>query len=292
VYMRKNFAIVLYIVFSGAALAQEVNTNKEKKAGSIPIYISFNKSIQLVFDSEIIDMDIGSSPEDVIILPGNEKRKLKVKAGLEGFEDTNLIVETRDGYYSFLVRYQADINKFLYLVGRDDANLQKKVNEDAPMENVPVYTDLSKEEVEELERNCLKIEKKVSASAVSGAISKKMVFLLYGVYVRGDYLYISYSLENTSNIRYDIDFFRYVIKDKKGKSKKATVMEDDIYPVYVKEPADKLISPKSKYQVIAIFRKFTLSSNGYLGLEAWEIEGSRNLSIKISNKMILNAERL
>jgi hypothetical protein len=69
-------------------------------------------------------------------------------------------------------------------------------------------------------------------------------------------------------------------------------MEDDIYPVYVKEPADKLISPKSKYQVIAIFRKFTLSSNGYLGLEAWEIEGSRNLSIKISNKMILNAERL
>lgn len=72
------------------------------------IGVSYNKTVVLIFENPIIADDIGS--ENVII--SRDREVLKIAATIKAFQETTLFVETKDGYYSFILVYDENQKAF------------------------------------------------------------------------------------------------------------------------------------------------------------------------------------
>jgi len=70
------------------------------------VEVSFHKSIYLFFKEEVT-FDVGS--EDIIVTAA--EKKLIVQSRIENFKETNMIVNSGEKFYMFIIRYVDDIEK-------------------------------------------------------------------------------------------------------------------------------------------------------------------------------------
>lgn len=73
------------------------------------IEVSYHKSIYLFFKEEVT-FDVGS--EDIIVKSAD--KKLIVQSRIENFKETNMIVQSGEKFYMFIVRYSDDIKRMVY----------------------------------------------------------------------------------------------------------------------------------------------------------------------------------
>src|SRR4051812_31287454 len=85
-----------------------------------PLQITYNKTTNLVFPYAVKTVDRGSS--DVLVQKARYADTiLQLKAGREGFRETNLSVVTTDGkLYSFLLQYAPSPARLSYLFNSSD----------------------------------------------------------------------------------------------------------------------------------------------------------------------------
>lgn len=139
---------------------------------------------------------------------------------------------------------------------------------------------------------------KVAAMPVAitniGTVKQKMAFALYGLYSHDDVLMFCLCLENNNLIDYEIDFIKCYVKDKK-RSKKITVQEDEIMPIYEYYPEKQckdLIRGGEKLTVVLFFKRFTIPQKRTLSFEVFERNGGRHLQFYMTDKEILKAKQL
>ena len=228
-----------------------------------PLSISTEKTTSLIFPFPIKYVDRGT--RDILVQPVKEdERILLVKAASKQFAETNLSVVTGDGnVYEFTVNYTPQPSVLvLHLPPNKKATISAYAN--AILNNPP--------------RRISKVE--------HGAVITK----LSGIYIKDDVIYYQLEIHNHSPLDFDIELLKFFITDKK-KSKRSSVQENELVPLYVAGNRSKVKAYNFSVIVVAL-DKFTIPDAKFLGIQLMEKNGGRHFNLKIYNRQILRARML
>lgn len=240
--------------------------------------ITFYKTTNLVFPYAIKSVDKGS--KDILVQKAKGVENiLQVKAGRLHFDQTNLTVITADGkLYSYILNY-TDTPSVLNI--RFDNTTA--ANPEAFFSNIIINEAQVKTNADTVA---------AAQETIHGIKDKSygMKMKLSGLYIKDDVLFLRLTLQNHTNINYDIDQLRFYIRDQK-KAKRTATQELEINPLYLKGDTSVIIGQTEKVFVYAL-PKFTIPDKKYLAIELMEKAGGRHLRIQVHNKTIVRAKLL
>lgn len=115
----------------------------------------------------------------------------------------------------------------------------------------------------------------------------KMTMRLNNIYSVGDYFFIDFSIENRTNMRFDIDEIRVKLADKKvAKATNSQIIE--LSPEMVLEQSRTF---QNGYRNVIVIKKMTFPNDKVLTLEISEKQISgRTISLNIDYEDVLNAD--
>ena len=110
---------------------------------------------------------------------------------------------------------------------------------------------------------------------------------LNNIYVVGDYFFIDFSVENKTNLQFDIDELRVKLQDKKIE-KSTNVQTIELRPALV---LDRSTSFKKGYRNVVVLKKMTFPNDKVLTLELSEKQISgRTISLDLDYEDVLSAD--
>ena len=117
--------------------------------------------------------------------------------------------------------------------------------------------------------------------------ANRMVMRLNNIYAAGDYFFIDFSVDNKTNIRFDIDEIRVKLADRKvSKSTNSQVVE--LTPAMLLEP---VTSFRKGYRNVVVVRKMTFPNDKVLSIEMTEKQISgRSITLGIDYEDVLSAD--
>ena len=252
------------------------------------IEVTFQKTVHILFPSEVKYVDLGSFDIIADKATGAEN-VVRIKAAVKGFEgETNFSVITADGcFYSFYVVYKDEpawlsIEMEDWLRDNPEGGIAgdrmfvklKELGGETPLVvNRIMYTLYKKNKRDIRHIGCKKYG---------------IQTLLKGLYINNDLLYLHTSLRNSSDISFDIDYIRFKVVDKKV-AKRTAMQENFIEPV---RTYNRLITVDGKATVRGIFvlPKLTLPDDKLLVVEVYEKGGARHQSFRIENTDLVAAK--
>ena len=114
-----------------------------------------------------------------------------------------------------------------------------------------------------------------------------MTMRLNNIYSVGDYFFIDFSIENRTNIRFDIDELRIKLADKK-QSKATNSQIIELTPTLV---LDQSKSFKHGYRNVIVLKKMTFPNDKVLSIELSEKQISgRTITLNIDYEDVLYAD--
>ena len=277
--MKKISAVWITGIFlfltSISAFSQNANPVNTSSIEAYPLAITLNKTTSLVFPYAIKSVDKGSQSILVQKAKGVENI-LQIKAGKEGFEETNLTVITTEGkLYCFLLNYvpQPSVLNLSFGIAKPSVKDAFFSSGDNNEGEIQTYS------------NAVSIEKK----KMHGIKDKKygMRLRLDGLFIRDNVMYYRIKMENQSNINYDIDQLRFFIRDRK-KAKRTATQEIEIKPLYVQNDTST-INGQSEHIFVFALPKFTIPDQKFLAVQLIEKNGGRHLEIDILNKVLVRS---
>ena len=117
--------------------------------------------------------------------------------------------------------------------------------------------------------------------------NQKMTMQLNNIYAVGEYFFIDFSVDNQTNIGFDIDQLRVKLNDKKT-AKSTTVQTIELEPAFI---LDRSTSFKKGYRNVIVLKKLTFPNDKVLTIELSEKQISgRTISMSINYKDVLSAD--
>jgi conjugative transposon TraN protein len=235
------------------------------------LQVGFSKTTSIIFPYTIESIDKGSAEVLVQKAKGVENILL-VKAAKQHFFQTNLTVVTTDGkLYVFVLNYDETC---------PDLNFKA---ENAVAASRDVLFSLENDNQKRIEQCALAAYSK--KKKISGIKKSKYQIRLEvnGIFIQQNVLYLRVVFENKSKINYDIDQFRFFIRDKR-KSKRTATQEIEFEPLYATS-SSSVIPYKSEIIKVYALEKFTIPENKYLTIQMIEKNGGRHLEVDINNNL-------
>ncbi|SCY74345.1 Bacteroides conjugative transposon TraN protein [Flavobacterium anhuiense] len=235
------------------------------------LQVGFSKTTSIVFPYAIKSIDKGSA--DVLVQKAKGVENiLLVKAAKRHFFQTNLTVITSEGrLYLFVLNYDE---------GCPDLNIKA---DNAVAASREVLFSLENENQKKIEQCAsLALSKKKKAGGFKKS-RNKIILEVNGIFIQEDVLYLRVAFENRSMINYDIDQFRFFIRDRK-KPKRTASQEIEIQPLYATSISSTIPYQSAIMKVYAL-EKFTIPENKYLTLQMIEKNGGRHLEINIGGDL-------
>jgi hypothetical protein len=112
---------------------------------------------------------------------------------------------------------------------------------------------------------------------------------LKGIYLHNQQLYFSFCISNRSHLNYPVDFIHFYIRDRVT-VKRTSVQEVELVTLYI-DPLTN-VPAKSKQNFVIVLPQFTIPGAKECILELFELNGGRNLNLKVTNKCIFQARAL
>ena len=115
----------------------------------------------------------------------------------------------------------------------------------------------------------------------------RMVMRLNNIYSVGEYFFLDFSIENKTNIRFDIDEMRIKLTDKKqSKATNAQIVE--LTPSLILDPS---MTFKHGYRNVVVLKKMTFPNDKVLSIEISEKQISgRSITLNIDYEDVLYAD--
>lgn len=224
-----------------------------------------NKTSNIIFPFAITSVDRGSNALLVQKAKGVDNI-LQVKAAKEGFAETNLSVVTSDGkFYSFVVDYTAEPQPL---------NVSFVQDSNAPALNGKPFGEAVFGQV---------------ACVIAGqrpflhtrVHAQRMGLWLQGIWMARGAMWFDLGLYNHSMVRYNIDYVRFFIRDKKT-GKRTAVQQKEVAPLYSKQGN----------RLVYCFAPFTISPKQELVIQVAEKNGGRALVLHVGHKVLLKARKM
>ncbi|MFV0591553.1 MAG: conjugative transposon protein TraN [Draconibacterium sp.] len=112
---------------------------------------------------------------------------------------------------------------------------------------------------------------------------------LNNIYAVGDYVFIDVSFRNRTRIKYDVDQFRFHIRDKRV-TKATNVQDLEVRPVFSLYDNSYF---RKRYRNVFVFRKFTFPGNKVFTIKMDEKQISgRSVELNIDYRDLLHADTL
>jgi len=116
-----------------------------------------------------------------------------------------------------------------------------------------------------------------------------MVAWLNNIYASGDYVFVDVSFHNHTRLKYDVDAFRFRLKDKRI-TKATNVQDVELAPVCILYDNSSF---QRNYRNVFVFRKFTFPGNKQFCVELSEKQISgRTIELAIDYNDFLHADTL
>ncbi|MDD5862624.1 MAG: conjugative transposon protein TraN [Prevotella sp.] len=115
----------------------------------------------------------------------------------------------------------------------------------------------------------------------------KMTMRLNNIYVVGEYFFIDFSVENKTNLPFDIDELRVKLQDKKVE-KSTNVQTIELKPALV---LDRSVRFRNGYRNVIVLKKMTFPNDKVLTIELSEKQISgRTISLSLDYEDVLSAD--
>ena len=140
---------------------------------------------------------------------------------------------------------------------------------------------------EEMARFARRIWESPSRYRNVGARRHHMDIRLNNIYSAGEYFFIDFSVENRTNIRFDIDQIRFKVEDKK-KTKATNSQSVELSPAMILESGTSFLHG---YRNVVVLKKLTFPNDKVLTIEMSEKQISgRTITLSIDYEDVLHAD--
>ena len=241
--------------------------------------VTYDKTVHILFPSAVRYVDLGS-PNLIAGKADGAENVIRVKATVRNFRtETNMSVITEDGsYYSFNVKY-ADEPLLLNVEMKDfihDGSTVKELGSESPMLVHLIMKSLHKENKRKVKH--------------IGCKRFGIQYLLKGIYVHNDLLYLHTEIKNQSNVPFDVDYITFKIVDKKV-AKRTAIQEQVLFPLRAYNYAVRIAGKQSERTVFCL-QKFTIPDGKQLVVEMNEKDGGRHQTFVVENEDLVQAETI
>ncbi|MET6989163.1 DUF4138 domain-containing protein [Sediminicola arcticus] len=245
------------------------------------IYANEHKAVALFFPSTI-KHGITGSTNFVFSFNRVKQQRFGLLQAYPGAE-SNLLVLGSDGQvFSYILRYGKKLSQLNYFIPKEESIGNETGQTSLRFQENKTFTALdSKAEnseaiaLEKLCRQLLKTPRPFNQIKQNKGVVLKMTNSMY----HGDQVFVVFEIQNKSQIDYEInalDLYR-VNGTKKRKSSYQEVPLKSVYQF--KRPSQ--VSSGSKVQFVQVYPKFTLGKNERLKITLGELNGGRNLNLKL-----------
>jgi hypothetical protein len=124
-----------------------------------------------------------------------------------------------------------------------------------------------------------------------GTMKMRMSFLLTGVYVYQKTLFLQITFENRSEIDYDIDFFKFFIKDR-DVTRRMAYQETEIPAVTQYPAANTRVPHRGSLTLVFALPMVTYGEDKVMEVQAYEDKGGRHLRFELDSHVIIRAKGL
>jgi conjugative transposon TraN protein len=274
--------LLIFSITSNNTIAQITATNLPLATTIVPykLEVGYNTTTLIIFPVPLLPAADRGNREIIIQQEKLIDNVLKIKAAKSDFKPTNLHVYTVDGrLYVFNITYTEYPNCTTF-------DLNKLLQDSTILGPLLVDSKLAKEShLYETARKAR--ESRQFISKATGEYDIKLQ--LRTIHTTSNWLIFGFSLSNTSNINYDIDFVRFYIHDKKP-VKRSSIQEQEIQPLYIDHLTT--IAGQQRDRFVIIVPKFTIPDKKEFLIELFEKNGGRHLTLRIKNKHLLKAKTL
>ena len=205
--------------------------------------------------------------------------RLKPKEGMEIHHDGDVLAVVTIVTERYRSQYA-----LIYTSRMDEAVTEKTITLD---EREPYNNPAISMSTEDMTRYARQIW--ASPARVRNVSTKRnrMVMRLNNIYSVGEYFFIDFSVDNRTNIRFDIDQLRVKLNDKKT-ARSTTVQTIELIPELVLDPTRSF---RYGYRNVIVLKKMTFPNDKMLTIELSEQQISgRMISLSIEYEDVLNAD--
>lgn len=247
------------------------------------IELTQNKTTHILFPSSIEYVDLGSS-EIIANKVEATSNVLRLKTVKEDIKPTNFTVITNDGkYYSFNAIYKEQPIQLSY-------DLTKFEKQNSKQKSEVLFKDLDSTSPSLADLFMKAIIKKNKKELNIKSKSYGVEVRLKSIYIQDGKLYFHLSINNKSNLPYEIDYVSFKIKDRRT-SKRTTIQEVTLKPIRNLNNS-QTINSQSKQENVFMLDQFTFSDKQVLLIEINEKNGVRNQILKIKNSEFLKVKKI
>uniref|UniRef100_A0AB33IWA8 Conjugative transposon protein TraN n=1 Tax=Prevotella sp. GTC17254 TaxID=3236794 RepID=A0AB33IWA8_9BACT len=134
---------------------------------------------------------------------------------------------------------------------------------------------------------CMKVWNSPAKYRSTFTKKNKMTMRLNNIYVVGEYFFIDFSVDNKTNLPFDIDELRVKLQDKK-QEKSTNVQIIELKPAFI---LDRSVKFRNGYRNVIVLKKMTFPNDKVLSLELSEKQISgRAISLHLDYEDVLSAD--
>ncbi len=243
------------------------------------IELTQNKTTHILFPSSIEYVDLGSS-EIIANKVEATSNVLRLKTVKEDIAPTNFTVITNDGKcYSFNTSYKEQPIQLSYDLTKFEKQVRKQQSEVLFKDlgsTSPSLADLFMKAI--IKKN----KKELNIKSKSYGVEAR----LKSIYTQDGKLYFHLSINNKSNLPYEVDYVSFKIKDRRT-TKRTTIHEVSLKPIRSYRDF-QTINSQSKQDNVFMLDQFTFSDKQTLLIEINEKNGIRKQKLAVKKNKIQN----
>ena len=243
-------------------------------------YITVNENVTTVITASEPVRFVDISTDKVVgDQPINNTIRLKPKEGMEVHHDGDVLAVVTIVTERYRSQYA-----LIYTSRMDEAVTDKSIALDERTAYNNPAVSMSTEEMTRYARQIW-----ASPARFRNVATKRhrMTMRLNNIYSIGEYFFIDFSVDNRTNIRFDIDQLRVKLNDKKT-SKATTVQTIELTPQLILDPTQSF---RYGYRNVIVLKKMTFPNDKILTIELSEKQISgRTISLSIEYEDVLSAD--
>ncbi len=268
----KKLGVLLCALSATPIMAQQTYEELEQ--------LTVNENVTTVITASEPIRFVDISTDDVVgDQPINNTIRLKPKEGAEVHEDGDIIAIVTVVTERYRSQYA-----LVYTTRLTEAVTDKQI---LPEERIPYHNPSVSMSTEDMTKYARKIWNSPARIRNVATKQHRMTIRLNNIYSVGEYFFLDFSIENRTNIRFDIDEIRVKLSDKK-QSKATNVQMIELTPAMILDQSKRF---SKGYRNVIVLKKMTFPNDKVLSIEISEKQISgRNITLNIDYEDVLYAD--
>ena len=268
----KKLGVLLCALSATPIMAQQTYEELEQ--------LTVNENVTTVITASEPIRFVDISTDDVVgDQPINNTIRLKPKEGAEVHEDGDIIAIVTVVTERYRSQYA-----LVYTTRLTEAVTDKQI---LPEERIQYHNPSVSMSTEDMTKYARKIWNSPARIRNVATKQHRMTIRLNNIYSVGEYFFLDFSIENRTNIRFDIDEIRVKLSDKK-QSKATNVQMIELTPAMILDQSKRF---SKGYRNVIVLKKMTFPNDKVLCIEISEKQISgRNITLDIDYEDVLYAD--